>query len=1102
MGVGLPCEKTSSFLNVYFQLAFRSSLIHPAAMPAPQTEVLITVDGVERARHVVAPGDYVIGRNEECRLRVDADHVSQQHAKLIVNYDNALIEDMGSDSGTFINDQPVKERERIWPSQKIRVGSAVVTLRRLRGEPPSDGSLAPAQRTLRDMLPAEILREKKYDIGAVVARGGMGAILGAREAAIERRVAMKVMLDTNDADAITRFVAEAKVTGQLEHPNIVPVHELGVDENGQPFYTMKLVRGITLKHVLEELAEGAEGGAKKHPLAVLLTIFQKVCDAVAFAHSKHVIHRDLKPENIMLGDYGEVLVMDWGLAKVLHTGDGIPATIDVRQPDRPASFIHHPSSSGTLSGTVLGTPQYMAPEQARGEIGTMDHRADIYALGAILYHILALRPPVSGKDAWEVVGKSGRGDIEPLESTRTKSRRRKKGGGSGGAVENGAAIQPDNDRAEPSQATQPGIQLRPHLPAGRIPESLAAVVKKAMAFAPADRYATVGDLQADILAYQNGFATGAENAGLGRQLVLLIKRNKGIFGTVAVAWILITALAAWFVMNVTRAKKQAEDERNIATRERDRAESTLTELRGTAPTFAEQAKTLVESGRLDDAMAKLGYAIELDPKNPAYRLRRAHLLEAGQQLAAAAAAYREVLALDRANRSARENLALCERLQKENGDGGTLRRELQLHLVNALLREGRAAEAGPLAAQLGENSEAIEAALRTRLNEYAGQPGWRQERVRRLLDGTFQVQLDHLKLGDLSVLRGMPVSWLSLNTTDFRDLTLLAGLPLKTLDVSSTQVSDLSPLLGLQLESLNVDDTFVADFEPLRGMPLRILRAKRTQATDASALAGMPLEELNLHGVRIKSLGPLRGMPLRRVDLAGVYGDADMAIFSDCRELEEIVLSSGAGNVESLRALPRLARLRFDPFQPTLLPAEKFWATFTPAMEATGTINVYAKKHGITVPGKRVAARQNDGTVDVDLSHSKVTDLGFLRGLPVSKLTIDETKVRDLEPLRGMPLTYLRAFGTGITDIEPLRGLPLTYINLRGTNVASVAPLKDCPALEAIALPPRARDAETLRSLPNLRLISTKADSLNFLPDKTAEEFWKECDAQNAAGKK
>ena len=131
----------------------------------------------------------------------------------------------------------------------------------------------------------------------------MGAVLQADQAAMRRRVAMKVMLEDGAESDAARFIEEAQITGQLEHPNIVPVHELGMDEQGQLFYTMKLVRGITLKKVLDLLAQGVEATVKKYPLPVLLTIFQKTCDAIAFAHSKHVIHRDLKPENIMLGDF-------------------------------------------------------------------------------------------------------------------------------------------------------------------------------------------------------------------------------------------------------------------------------------------------------------------------------------------------------------------------------------------------------------------------------------------------------------------------------------------------------------------------------------------------------------------------------------------------------------------------------------------------------------------------------------------------------------------------------------------------------------------------------------------------------------------------------
>ena len=160
---------------------------------------------------------------------------------------------------------------------------------------------------------------ERYAVGCEVARGGMGSILRATDLSIERTVAMKVALKEAAADEETlqRFTQEAKLTGQLEHPNIVPVHDLSSDEQNRPFYTMKFVQGVTLHEILANLKHGDPATVAQYSLTQLLTIFQKVCDAVAYAHANDVIHRDLKPANIMVGEYGEVLVMDWGLAKVV-----------------------------------------------------------------------------------------------------------------------------------------------------------------------------------------------------------------------------------------------------------------------------------------------------------------------------------------------------------------------------------------------------------------------------------------------------------------------------------------------------------------------------------------------------------------------------------------------------------------------------------------------------------------------------------------------------------------------------------------------------------------------------------------------------------------
>jgi len=358
-------------------------------MAAPQTEVLVTVGGTEHSGYLFRPGDYVIGRNLDCAVCVEAGQVSRQHVKLILDYDNAFIEDLGSSNGTRVNGKPVHGRTRLRPNQKVQCGAATIELRRLRRlrrlpREASELSLSPTTAFVGQALPPEMLREKKYDIGNIVAVGGMGEVLDAKEAALVRRVAMKTMLGPASKDEIQRFINEARITGQFEHPNIVPVHELSVDEYDQVFYTMKLVKGATLKAVIERLANGEAAAVKQYPPATLLTAFQKVCDAVAFAHSKKVLHRDLKPENIMLGEYGEVLMMDWGLAKILVPARAAEGAI-YEETERSGVCAANDSSdtgSMTMEGTILGTPKYMSPEQARGENDTLTTRSDIYLLAA------------------------------------------------------------------------------------------------------------------------------------------------------------------------------------------------------------------------------------------------------------------------------------------------------------------------------------------------------------------------------------------------------------------------------------------------------------------------------------------------------------------------------------------------------------------------------------------------------------------------------------------------------------------------------------------------------------------------------------------------
>jgi len=243
--------------------------------------------------------------------------------------------------------------------------------------------------------------DARYYIVRPIARGGMGQIIEVADCDLRRRVAMKALrkeLRQNPA-WLARFLEEAYITGELEHPSIIPVHELGMSSSGQLYFTMKLVDGVSLQAVIQGLAANDPATLHAYPMSRRLEIFTKICDAMAFAHSRGIIHRDLKPSNVMVGRFGEVLVMDWGLAK--RMGD----SSDEQLAAALGGQVSLRSEMGglTLMGEVIGTPGYMAPEQASGALNEIDERTDIFALGAILYALIIGQAPFFGDTADDVI---------------------------------------------------------------------------------------------------------------------------------------------------------------------------------------------------------------------------------------------------------------------------------------------------------------------------------------------------------------------------------------------------------------------------------------------------------------------------------------------------------------------------------------------------------------------------------------------------------------------------------------------------------------------------------------------------------------------------
>jgi len=960
----------------------------------PETEIVVSKDGVELERRVVTPGDYLFGRESDADFRIETPLFSRQHARLSVNFDEWLIEDLGSANGTFINDQPVapNETKRIFPTQTLRLGDATVTLRRLRGSESPDVTLAPNVAALRTILPEE-LKERRYAVGSVVAQGGMGAILSAEDRAIRRDVAMKVMLFSGvGGEDLTRFVEEAQITGQLEHPNIVPVYELGVDEQDQPFYTMKFVRGISLRKIVELLAQGVEGTAKKYPLPVLLTIFQKVCDGLAFAHNKGVIHRDLKPENIMLGEYGEALVMDWGLAKIVG---GSSQSRAAQQGPRVASSAvrsvrQDDPGSVTMTGSIMGTPQYMSPEQASGEIECLDQRTDIYALGAILYQLLTLEPPIASSSSVD----------DLLMDVRA------------------GRITPPLQRV--------GGKKLPHLPGGRVPESLAAVAMKAMALDPAVRYPSVQAFQADIAAYQNGFATSAERAGLGKQLALLIKRHKVASAAAAV----IVVLTAGFMAKVVSSERQAL--------------AHLARLKGTAPTFAQNARALIEKSAaepatLDEALANAGHALELSPEQPDFHVLRGGILQAKLRMDDARAEFASALKLDPANAAAKANLALCEQTLRSRQADGTFDTVTLSALAAALRSQQRGAEA--LAVM-----RAFEAGAGAMLVV------WQEALTKAGIKDKLSLRADGLLILNLT------------QTPEIQDLSGLRGIPVNRLDCSNcTKLADLGPLAGLPLRELILKYTAVTDLSPLRGMKLQQLEIP-SGVSDLSPLADMPLEKLGFASTRVQDFSVLRGMPLTYLNVANHQSFTDLSLLAGRKMKSLTIYSTGVSDLTPLKDIE------------------------TESLGMDGMTNAdLSDLRVIPHKGLKVLTLSANPTV---------RDLSGLRGSQVDSLTMAKTVVTDLSPLAEMlQLKWLFVPESEVADLAPLATVNLEGINLNGcARVRSVAPLAAIKGLKVIGLPPAASDVEVLRKMPGLTAISwANMPNSALLSPRTVNvaEFWK-----------
>ena len=605
-------------------------------------------------------------------------------------------------------------------------------------------------------------QQERYTLEEEVGRGGAKKILRVYDNRARRYLAMALPRTKAGSSDHDSFIRESWITAQLDHPNIINIHEIGVNAKNIPFFTMDLQTEDSLENILRRLKNKDESYLKRFPRKVLLDFFIKICDAIAYAHSINILHLDIKPANIQIGEYGEVIVCDWGLAKFIGGRKSQNLNRDLLELDLLEEY----------SPLIKGTPGYMAPEQITGEAPTPV--SDVYGLAAVLYHLVTLKPTVTSEGVTIAMKQTASGEIK-----------------------------------NPSELCE-------------ISDGLSSIIMKGLSTQTEDRYQSVIELKNDLVKYLDGYVTHAEDTGLIKEALFFYRRNKSICLLTLTFVFCLMITGSIFISHLQQswkseqfARVQAEENAikhkealELYKKEKAQGDEVKKEfsgiLLGQSQIFNNVNYANIPEKLLQSALKGAQYKLEQNPDDKSLKdisLISLFLLqryEEAQQYLAESHKFKYLkMSL---------NTALKE-AQDYNG------RNVQLTTFVAALKGLR--EFGPATQATAYRAIAYDLKTRTDFNNYElvlqeaymlWNDHWRER--------TFQYDKknQHLKVcGD---------NFANLGITDkFGRINLLHYIPIKHLDVSNSEVKDLTYLYGSKIETLDIRQTFVRDLKPLRNIP-------------------------------------------------------------------------------------------------------------------------------------------------------------------------------------------------------------------------------------------------------------------------------------------